>query len=176
MEMGIFKEEDPKIEIIKKTIKKRLISLLDEGLEWVILSGQMGVEIWTAEVVLDLKEEYDICLGITPPFLKQHTRWPEALQQKFELLCEEADFYQPIYQKEYEGPYQFKAKDQFLIDHSQGCLILYDEDTPGSPKYFLRLIRRYRERNDYQLFSLTPMDLEETVEDMRLTDPDYWNQ
>ncbi|MCP3030734.1 DUF1273 domain-containing protein [Halobacillus sp. A1] len=176
MELGIFKEDDPKVHIIKSALKKRLISFIDEGLEWVLISGQMGVELWTGEVVLDLKEEYDIKLGILPPFINQQTRWPEMLQHSYEMLCEQADFYKPIYDKEYEGPFQFRAKDQFLVEHSEGCLLLYDEETDGSPKYFLKLVESYREHHDYPILYITPFDLEETAEEIRMSDPDFWNQ
>src|SRR5699024_8349357 len=108
MDLGIFSEEDPRFEFIKKAIEKRLISFIEEGLEWVLISGQMGVEMWTAEVVLDLKETYDIQVGVIPPFENQENRWPESLQQKYQELTFTADFFQPIYNGDYKGRYQFK--------------------------------------------------------------------
>ncbi len=84
MELNIFSEEDSRIEFVKKAIEKRLIGFIEEGLEWVLISGQMGVEIWTAEVVLDLKETYDIHIGVIPPFENQESRWPEPLQHKYQ--------------------------------------------------------------------------------------------
>ncbi len=32
---------------------------MDEGLEWVLIQGQMGIELWTAEVVIELQRTYD---------------------------------------------------------------------------------------------------------------------
>lgn len=176
MEMGIFKQKDPKVEFVKETLRKRLLPYIDEGLEWVLVSGQMGVELWTAEVVLDMKQEYDINLGVLPPFEKQEDRWPEDLQLIYEEVTMLADFYQPIYNKGYDGPYQFKAKDQFLIEHSDGCLVLYDEDTEGSPQYFLRAAKKAQEAGKYDILYITPLDLDETVEELRMADPDYWSQ
>jgi len=43
-ELGIFKEDHPAIGFIKKALETQLVALLDEGLEWVIVSGQLGVE------------------------------------------------------------------------------------------------------------------------------------
>ncbi|WP_394217355.1 SLOG family protein [Halobacillus trueperi] len=176
MEMGIFKHNDPKVEFVKETIKKRLRSYIEEGLQWVLISGQMGVEIWTAEVVLDLKEQYDVKLGVLPPFENQEERWPEDLKLVYEEVTMTADFYQPIYNKGYEGPYQFKAKDQFLIDHSDGCLVLFDEDTEGSPQYFLRGAKKAQNQGEYEIVYITPLDLEETVEELQMADPDFWSQ
>ena len=50
-ELGIFDDKHPGIRFIKKALEKRLVSLTDEGLEWVIISGQLGNETWAAEVV-----------------------------------------------------------------------------------------------------------------------------
>ncbi|MGP4075283.1 SLOG family protein [Halobacillus sp. K22] len=176
MELGIFNPEDDKVIFIKEAIKKRIMSLMDEGLEWVLVSGQMGVELWTAEVVLDLKEEYSINLGIIPPFENQQERWKEAYQLVYEEVTMMADFYKPVYNKGYEGPYQFRAKDQFLVEHSDGCLILYDEDTKGSPDFFLKAANNYAAVHTYPILYITPLDLDETVEELKMSNPDYWNQ
>lgn len=176
IEMGIFKSNDPKIEFVKEAFKRRIITMIDEGLEWVLVSGQMGVELWISEVVLDLKEEYSINLGILPPFENQQERWPEDIQLIYEEVTMNADFYKPIYQKKYEGPYQFRAKDQFLVEHSDGCLVLFDEDTKGSPEFFLRAAKNHQEKSGYNILYITPLDLEETVEEIRMSDPDYWSQ
>ncbi|MEH6953251.1 SLOG family protein, partial [Neobacillus drentensis] len=45
-ELGIFKNDHPSVLFLKAAIKKSLIPMLDEGLEWVLISGQLGVELW----------------------------------------------------------------------------------------------------------------------------------
>jgi len=172
MEINIFNEQDEKIKFIKRALEKRLRQFIDTGLEWVLVSGQMGVELWAAEVVLDLKEQYPINLALIPPFLNQAKRWPEALQYKYEELMLTADFYEPIYQEDYQGPYQFQEKDLWLIEKSDGCLLLIDEENPGSVQYF-------REKalsvEDYPIYTITPLDLEDTVLEMQMEDPSYWD-
>src|SRR5690625_3087227 len=172
MEMNIFNENDEKIKFVKRAIEKRLRQLIEEGLEWILISGQMGVEMWTAEVVLDLKDKYNINLAIVPPFLNQAKRWPEALQFKYEELLLVADFYEPIYQEEYKGPYQFQAKDLWLIDKSDGCLLLIDDEYPGSVEYFRQ---KAQADENYPIYTITPFDLEDVVLEMQMEDPAYWN-
>ena len=41
-ELGVFQEKDPKIKIIKKVIKMSLLSYIEQGLEWVLISGNLG--------------------------------------------------------------------------------------------------------------------------------------
>ncbi|MBY7142773.1 DUF1273 domain-containing protein [Virgibacillus sp. NKC19-3] len=173
MELNIFKEEDPRIAFIKKGIEKRLIHFIEEGLEWVLISGQMGVELWTAEVVLDLKEEYDIRIAMFPPFENQEVRWPNELQEKYQELAAVCDFYQPLYKGDYRGGFQFKAKNMWLVDKSDGCIMLMDDEFPGSNRYFYEAATEAKE--PYSIFVITPADLDDAVEEMRMEDPDYWD-
>jgi len=173
MEMGIFKEDDPKVQFIKEALKKRLIGFIEEGLEWVIVSGQMGVEIWTAEIVLDLKEEYDINLAVFPPFENQDNRWPDNLKEKYQEITMIADFYKPLYTGDYKGPYQFRAKNMWFAEKSDASLLLMDEEFPGSVKYFHEATKELTK--NYPVYKITPDDLDDIVEEMRMSDPDYWS-
>ncbi|MBP1949729.1 SLOG family protein [Virgibacillus litoralis] len=172
MELNIFKPDDQRVSFVKAAIEKRLIGFIEEGLEWVLLSGQMGVELWAGEVLLDLKERYDIKLAIIPPFENQESRWPEAIQQVYQELTMNADFYQPLYKGDYKGAYQFKAKNKWLVDKSDACLILLDDEYPGSNRFFHEEASWTEE--EYPIFVITPSDLEDIVEELRMTDSDYW--
>lgn len=173
LEIGIFKENDPKVYFIKAAIEKRIKEFIEEGLEWVILSGQMGVELWTAEVVLDLKEEYDIKLGIFPAFENQEKRWPENLQEKYQSIIMTADFYHPIYKGDYRGPFQFQAKDKWFIEKSDASLLMMDEEYQGSVGYFYKAASEFQDT--YPVYLITAMDLEDIVEEIQMSDPDYWS-
>ncbi|WP_217586480.1 SLOG family protein [Lentibacillus saliphilus] len=173
MELNIFKEDDPRIQFIKKALEKRLIAFIEEGLEWVLISGQMGVELWAADVVMALKDEYDINVAIVPPFENQDARWPDALKEKYEEMTMLADFFQPLYKGEYKAPYQFRAKDTWLIDKSDGVLLLVDEDYPASVQYFLAIAQS---TENYPIFTITPADIDDVVEEMRMSDPAYWDE
>ncbi|MEF2293434.1 DUF1273 domain-containing protein [Virgibacillus dokdonensis] len=172
MEINIFKEDDERITYVKTAIKKRLIPMIEEGLEWVILSGQMGVEMWTAEVILDLQDNYDVQLGIFPPFENQDSRWPEPLQEKYQSIVAAADFYKPLYQGDYRGAYQFKAKNLWLADKSDACLLLMDQEYPGSTRFFYEIAKRYLP--NHAIYTITPTDLDDVVEEIRMANPDYW--
>ena len=41
-ELGIFKQDDRALVYIKKAIETRLRSFIDEGLEWILISGQLA--------------------------------------------------------------------------------------------------------------------------------------
>src|SRR5699024_10326497 len=171
-EINIFSENDERIKIIKYALKKRLIQQIEEGVSWIITSGQMGVELWTAEVVLELKESYDVNLGVFPPFENFTSRWPEHLREKHTEISFLADHFHPLYKGDYKGPFQFKARDQWFLEKSDQSLILMDEEYPGSTKFYYDTIKD--EKNHAILF-ITPFELEEVVEEMRLiNNEDYY--
>ncbi|SIS37228.1 SLOG family protein [Salimicrobium flavidum] len=170
-ELGIFQENDKRVAFIKEALRNRIIAFLEEGGEWVLVSCQPGVEFWTAQVVLELKEGYDVSLAVIPPFEGAEERWPEDIQVMYHHIIEEADFYKPVYKGGYQGAFQFKAKDRFLIEHSDKALVLYDEETPGTPKYFLAMVQHV---DNYELEWITPQDLEDTVEELEWTSPEIF--
>ncbi len=45
-DLGIFDEKDPRIKIIKKVIQRDLTRLLEQGVEWLIFTGNLGFEVW----------------------------------------------------------------------------------------------------------------------------------
>src|SRR5699024_12517960 len=83
-ELGIFNEDDERITFIKKASEKKLLQLIDEGLEWVLISGQYGVELWSGELVLAVNEaDYKLNLGVIPRFENQDVRCPEPVQLRY---------------------------------------------------------------------------------------------
>ncbi len=55
-ELGIFKDKDPKVNIIKKAIKRDLKRFLDDGVDWMIFTGNLGFEFWALEVAKELQQ------------------------------------------------------------------------------------------------------------------------
>ncbi|MFB1049350.1 SLOG family protein [Paraliobacillus sp. JSM ZJ581] len=165
-EMNISSVNDQRIRYIKETIKRRLLHLINEGIQWVLVSGQMGVEIWTCEVVIELKRVYAIKLAIVPPFDGQETRWPESIQQLYQNILMEADFVQLLYESTYKGAYQFKAKNKFMVDKSDACLLMIDEEFPGSNRFFLEEAMHKHKHVAYPIYYMTPLDLEDTMQAM----------
>ncbi|WP_071435488.1 SLOG family protein [Bacillus kwashiorkori] len=174
-ELGIFNENHPGIHYIKKALAKELVTLLDDGLEWVLLSGQLGVETWAAQVIMDLKDMYpQLKYAVIPPFLDQEATWNENNQHIYQEIIEFADYYRALTEKPYEGPWQFMEKNKFFIRNSDGLLIIYDEEMEGSPKYIKKLAEQYAKNNDYRIISITQYDLQAIVETEQMDQMDQW--
>lgn len=166
-ELGIFSEKHPGVGIIKKALKKRLQALTEEGLEWVIVSGQWGVELWAAEVALELRAEYEsLRLAIIMPFLEQEENWNEQKKAAYSALLAAADYVNSVSKQKYAGPWQFKARDRFLLDNTEGLLLIYDEEQEGSPRFLLELARKHAEATPgYEIIVINGQDLQNVAEE-----------
>ncbi len=173
-ELGVFNDQHPGVNFIKKALRARLLSLLDDGLEWVIVSGQLGVETWSIEVVIELKEIYpQLKYAIITPFLDQEKNWNDLKKEKYQSLLTKADFQISVTKKPYEGPWQFIERNKFVIRNSDGLLIVYDEENEGSPKFIKNEAMKYAEVNDYRIISITADDLQLTAEEEQ---QNHWSE
>lgn len=168
-ELGIFNDTHPGLTIIKTALTEKLRQLLEDGLEWVIISGQPGVETWAAEVAIALREDFpSLKLGIITPFLNIEDNWNDAKKQQFQFICSAADFVSAASKKPYEAPWQFVEKDKFILNNTDALLLLYDEDNEGSPKYIRRLALQYQEHvEDYEILTITAYDLQMIAEEIQ---------
>lgn len=175
-ELGIFKKDDPAILHIKKAIEKSLRPLIEDGLEWVLISGQLGVELWAAEVVFDLQLEYDeLKLGVLTPFLDQEEKWNEDNKGYYEFILSQADFVDSITKRKYENPNQFCLKNEFFVSKSQGLLLVYDEENQGSPKFLLETVKKKSEAIEYSLMIISFSDLQMIVEEEQSKSDGFWS-
>ncbi|ARD47325.1 hypothetical protein SporoP37_03695 [Sporosarcina sp. P37] len=167
-ELGIFNDQHPGIPIIKKALTDQLLPLLDQGLEWVIVSGQLGVETWVIECVWELQEDYPhLQYAVITPFLDQQAKWNETKQETYEQILALADYTVSLTNKPYEAPWQFVEKNKFLLRNSDALLLLYDEDNEGSPKFLKKMAEQLADTSNYELLTITADDLQLIAEDLQ---------
>jgi uncharacterized phage-like protein YoqJ len=165
-ELGIFSLKHPGIEIIKKAIKKQLIALLDEGLEWVIVSGQWGIELWAAEAALELREEYkNLQLAIITPFLEQEENWKEEKKKLYQTILSKANYVNSVTKSKYSGPWQFKEKNTFLLRNTDGMILVYDEENEGSPRFIKDQAQQQGLTRSYPIYTINALDLQNIADD-----------
>lgn len=170
-ELGIFNDKHEGITIIKKALESRLTPLLESGLEWVIISGQPGVETWAAETVIDLQDHFpELQLAVITPFEEQEKNWNDAKKQAYEFILAHADYTVSLTKRPYEAPWQFIERDKFLLRNSDALLIVYDEENDGSPKFMKKMAVSYSEKSDYEVLSIAADDLQLIAEDMQRQD------
>ncbi|WP_039041594.1 SLOG family protein [Sporosarcina sp. ZBG7A] len=172
-ELGIFDAKHPGINIIKKALADRLEGLVENGLEWVIISGQPGCETWAGQVVDDLRDTFpSLQLALITPFLEQDKNWNDAKKQDYEELQLIADYQVSLTKRPYEAPWQFIERDKFLLRNSDGLLVVYDEENDGSPKFMKRMAEKFAEKQSYEVLTITADDLQLIAEDIQRAEQD----
>ncbi len=107
-------------------------------MEWILISGQLGTELWAAETAYDLREEYpELKVAVITPFYGQEEKWKEPNKEMYEAVLAQADYEESLTHRPYESPLQFRQKNAFFIEKSDALLLLYDPEMEGSPKYML---------------------------------------
>ncbi|KKB37684.1 SLOG family protein [Bacillus thermotolerans] len=174
-ELGIFKSSDPAVAYIKKALKKEISILLEEGMEWLLISGQLGVECWAAEVFFELRDEYPHAkLAVLTPFLNQEEKWNEENQAYYENILSQADFVESVSKQPYKSPAQFRNKSLLLLNKSDGLLIVYDEEREGSPQYMWKMASDFQKEHPLDVRQITFYDLQTVVEEEQMKENDWW--
>lgn len=157
-EMGTYGDKDPKIIVIKYALKRVLKEQIADGLEWVITGGQLGIEQWTVEVVTELKAEFpSLKVAIMLPFQSFGSQWQANSQAKLQGLLAKSDFAESISNAPYQGPQQLQNYQKFMLEHTDGALLVYDTEFEGKTLYDYRVIRKQQAITPYPL-TLIDMD------------------
>ena len=72
--------------------------------------------------------------------------WNEGNKHFFEEILIHADYVNTITNRPYESPAQFRLKNEFIIQKTDGLLIVYDEEKEGTPKFMLQQAKKEQEK------------------------------
>lgn len=166
-ELGIFNEQDERLKILKQFLRHLEIELLEEGIEWFLFSGQLGIEYDAFNEALALKQDYPhLKLGVLFPYSNFGERWNEANQLRLADYKQKADFTGYVSKQPYQNPSQLKNHTHFLLTHTEGTALLYDEEYPGRLRYFLADAKSYSQQQPYKIQQYRLDDLQNFVEDL----------
>lgn len=158
-DLGIFGDKDQRLKIIKAAIRRDLIYLLENGMKWLVFTGNLGFEVWVLEVAKELQEEYNFQLATIFIFENQGENWNEANQEKLANF-KNVDFIKYAYPS-YENPSQFRTYNQFLLESTDGAYLFYDEENETKLKYLYQMMK---ENEQYHIKKLTFDALNEMAE------------
>jgi len=69
---------------------------------------------------------------------------------------------------------QLRMKNQFLIDKSDGLLVVYDEERPGNPQYMIEMAKRKAAEQPYPIFTIDDYELQLVVEEEQFNGQHDW--
>ncbi|CAM3738389.1 SLOG family protein [Alkalicoccus chagannorensis] len=169
-ELGVFQEKHDQLPFVKEALKEKILAQIEAyAVEWIVISGQAGVELWAGEQTVQLRQEgWPVQLAVLAPFFEQEERFPEAVKALYEHVTSEADYMDYITRRPYDSPQQLRQKNEFLVTKTDAMLLLYDEEQEGTPRFYQQAAER---RSDYPIIYMTPEDIEDSIRSRM----DDWN-
>lgn len=165
-ELNIFRNNDPKITIIKYAINNYLKTIAEDSeLDWVISGANLGVEQWALSSAIELRKSYPLRVSMMIPYEQFSNRWNERNQLTFQALKDDVDFFASTSNMPYQSPIQLRNYQNFMLNHTDSALMIYDPEHPGKPKYDYNLIKKYQENHEYGLKLIDFYDLQDIAED-----------
>ena len=112
-------------------IFNKIEALIGEGYAHFLSGGALGMDMFAAEAVVDLKEKYPwIILEMVSPFDAQADRWNEEYRMRHDRLFATADIVTAI-GHEYTKACMFR-RNHYLVDNADLLLAAYDGQPGGT--------------------------------------------
>ena len=166
-ELQIFDQKNKAIPFIKKAFRTKIISIIEEGAEWIITPGQYGFDLWASEVIIELREEQypHIKLSMLTAFANQEENWKDERKEYYQSIKDQVDFYAEVSKQPYVGPWQFQARDQLLFHKTDGMVLFYDEEAaPSNMKFVKERAAKLCDESNYTLIIITADDIQNAME------------
>ena len=126
-----FNESDPRCIEFKARLHDTIEDLIGKGFSHFLSGGAMGMDMFAAEAVMDLKEKYPwIILEMVSPFDTQAAKWQPEYRARHDRLFEEADMVTVI-SHEYTRACLFR-RNRYLVDNADLLLAAYDGKPGGT--------------------------------------------
>jgi len=118
-------------EEIKSRLSVAINAAIEDGFSVFISGMARGVDIWAAEVVLDLKETHpEIKLVAASPYLGFEKGWSASWQERYNSILAQSDavrFICPGYNKRC-----FLIRNEWMVDRSSLLIAYYDGEAGGT--------------------------------------------
>lgn len=116
---------------IKSDLRHEIKQALQDGITVFITGMARGVDLWAAEVVLNLrKRDKGIKLICAIPHEGFEARWSAEWKQLYWRVQEEADLVRVISKGYHAGVYQ--TRNQWMVDHSAKVIAVYNGQPSGT--------------------------------------------
>jgi len=150
-----YNEQAPLCRKIKSAIESQIQTLYSKGVRLFYVGCAVGVDTWTAEIVLDLKQqaEYaEIELFCAVPFPNHTEKFTHEQKKRHERILKEST-YQEVVSRKY-SPTAYKRLNYFMVDNSQYLIAIYDQDR--SERSGLGQMVNYAMKNNLQITFINP--------------------
>lgn len=126
-----FDETDPRCRDFLKRLEDSIAVLIINNYTHFITGGALGMDMFSAEIVLKLKQKYPwITLEVAVPFEAQAERWNDAYRLRYDRILREADMITVI-SRSYTKTCMFR-RNRYLVDNADLLFACYDGKPGGT--------------------------------------------
>lgn len=116
---------------VKAALHKQISQAVHDGFTVFITGMARGVDLWAAEIVLDLrKRNKEIRLICAIPHDEFEARWSPSWQELYRYVLAEADLTRVISKGYHTGVYQIR--NEWLVNHSARVIAVFNGQPSGT--------------------------------------------
>ena len=126
-----YKENHTGCKRLKKRIRDQIAALYEQGVRHFWVGGALGVDMWSGEIILRLKEqpEYgEIQLHIALPFEGHDAEWDERSQSRMAFLIRHSVETVIVGDPSQPAVVNYRRRNEYMVDHADCLLAVYDND------------------------------------------------
>lgn len=116
----------------KTAVKKEIRLAIADGINVFITGMAPGVDIWAAEIVLELREQEDLPLKLiaASPHPGFENRWSLDWQKRYAAIMAKADLIKEVCTHYSRGCYQIR--NEWMVDHSARVIAVWNGSPSGT--------------------------------------------
>ena len=131
-----YNEKDERCINLKNELTQNIKLAISEGMTHFISGMALGVDMWAAEAVIELKNEgFDITLEAALPHKKQSSGWSASHRARYDAILKKCDKITCV--SEHYSHYCMMKRNQYMVDSSDLVIAATDDFSGGSGKTVL---------------------------------------
>lgn len=156
-------ENSPACVRLKQAIHQEFMSLYRKGVRHFYLGGALGVDLWSGELLLSMKEQEgfgDIELTLALPFEGHDLQWRACDRERLEQLRLGVSRTVVVCGKEVPPSLCYRRRNLYLVEHADCLLAVYDTSMPRSGT---GMTVRYGEKKGIPIIFIHPGSLRQHI-------------
>lgn len=124
-----YQEDDADCRRLKECLREQFILLYEQGISHFWVGGAEGVDMWSGEVLLQMKETqyyHDVELHLALPGPKHDSKWGKPNRERMTALIEHSSETVMVGTGLTAGDY--RKRNQYIVDHANILLAVYDNN------------------------------------------------
>lgn len=150
-----YNEDDPDCVLLKQVLAEQINALVEDGVTGFISGMALGVDLWAAQIVLELRKKnplLNLCCAL--PCEGQERKWPFYAQAQYRSILKQAD--KTVWVgKEYSSDCML-TRNRYMVDQASVLLAVYN----GTYRSGTGMTVRYAESKHRKIIIIDPVTRE----------------